>query len=81
MSSAYEVVKYVVDELEDFKDLKQRLRSHAIDIAPDYPDVENADHWQHIWAIASAAQGLKLACDDLRKQLFTLERFVENTLV
>lgn len=44
--------------------LKQRIDEIARKIAPDYPNIENADEFEQLWAIEQSFEGTELALKD-----------------
>ena len=47
--------------------LTERIKEIALDIAPDYPRIADAEPWEHLYAIESAYKGTDLANGDLHK--------------
>jgi len=54
------------------KTVEEGLKEAAIEIAPDYPNIETADQIEQLWAIKSTFEGVKAANDDLHKLIDVL---------
>jgi hypothetical protein len=48
----------------EHESLVQRLKEDAIRLCPDYPDVATVGPFEHVWALSTALEGTRLACDD-----------------
>ena len=54
--------------LEDkYKSLVRSIKEKAIKIAYDYPNIENCEPWEQLYAISSTYEGTNLANDECHK--------------
>lgn len=45
----------------------EHLKEKAVALAPDYPNVSNVNHWEHLWALTSSLEGTDGANQDCHK--------------
>jgi hypothetical protein len=53
--------------VERIKELEEQIRELAVQVAADYPDIENVPTWECFWAIRSSYEGICLANADMHK--------------
>lgn len=54
-----------IDSLQaEVERLKNRIKEIAVDCFPEYPNVQNADAFDHLWAIHEGHKGVSATCDE-----------------
>jgi hypothetical protein len=53
--------------MHDLKQLEARIREIAIKLQPDYPNINNANPMEQLYAIESGYEGIEKACHDWAK--------------
>lgn len=53
-------------------DVNARIKEIALKVAPDYPNIQEVDSFEQLWAIESAYEGCSLANDDCHKLIESL---------
>jgi len=64
--SGVRILTNQVETLLRHKDkLCDRIKRIALNVAPDYPNIETIPTWEQLYAIEEGYLGTKAACDDL----------------
>lgn len=50
--------------IEELEKLEKKVRNLAIELCPDYPEIETCAIWECLWAIYSSLKGAEQACQD-----------------